>query len=160
MAHDGQDMTLNKTPVLADLLELTSAALPAVADVVARAKSSVRAMVEDQGRISGALIEANQTAAHGFAWLATYHESLQQMQKWAERLKEQGKFGETEQLIHQIAFGEYLWQIYGGIPMSQGEIMRLQDIGLTQDDMRALMQPAVMTLTQEGNTQAARMRLV
>ena len=160
MAHDGQDMTLNQNPVLADLLALTAAALPAVDDVVQRAKDAVRAVVEDQGRVSGKLIEANQTAAHGFAWLATYQQSLQQMQNWAERLQEQGKFGEVEQLIHQIAFGEYLWQIYGGIPMSQGEIIRLQDIGLTQEDMRALMLPTVMTLTQSGNTQAARMRLV
>ena len=160
MPHDGQDMTLNQNPVLADLLSLTAAALPAVDDIVARAKNSVRALVTDGERISGKLIEENQTAAHGLAWLATYQQALQQMQNWAVRLQEQGKFGEIEQLIHQIAFGEYLWQIYGGIPMSQGEIMRLQDIGLTQDDARALMQPAVMTLTQSGNTQAARMRLV
>jgi (2S)-methylsuccinyl-CoA dehydrogenase len=160
MPHDGQDMTLNQTPVLADLLALTRAALPAVDDIVVKAKASVRALVEADGRVSGKLIEANQTAAHGLAWLATYQQSLQQMQNWAERLQEQGKFGEVEQLIHQMAFGEYLWQIYGGIPMSQGEILRLQDIGLTQDDIRGLMAPAVMTLTQSGNTQAARMRLV
>ncbi|SFS20450.1 acyl-CoA dehydrogenase family protein [Yoonia litorea] len=160
MAHDGQDMTLNQNPVLADLLTLTAESLPAVEDILERAKASVRAIVEDGGRISGKLIEDNQTAAHGLAWLATYAQSLQQMQGWAERLQADGKFGEVEQLIHQIAFGEYLWQIYGGIPMSQGEIMRLQDIGLSQDDMRALMIPAVVTLTQNGNTQAARMRLV
>ncbi len=160
MAHDGQDMTLKQNPVLADLLALSAAAIPAVEDVLDRAKSAVRAVVTDGMRISGKLIEDNQTAAHGLAWLATYAQSLQQMQNWAERLQEAGKFGEVEQLIHQIAFGEYLWQIYGGIPMSQGEIMRLQDIGLSQDDMCALMQPAVMTLTQSGNTQAARMRLV
>jgi (2S)-methylsuccinyl-CoA dehydrogenase len=160
MPHDGQDMTLNQNPVLADLLSLTAAALPAVDDIVVRAKTSVRALVTDGDRVSGKLIEENQTAAHGLAWLATYQQSLQQMQNWAMRLQDQGKFGEVEQLIHQIAFGEYLWQIYGGIPMSQSEILRLQDIGLTQDDARALMQPAVMTLTQSGNTQAARMRLV
>ncbi|MEL7178680.1 MAG: acyl-CoA dehydrogenase family protein [Pseudomonadota bacterium] len=160
MAHDGQDMTLKQNPVLADLLALSAAAIPAVEDVLDRAKNAVRAVVTDGTRISGKLIEDNQTAAHGLAWLATYAQSLQQMQNWAERLQEAGKFGEVEQLIHQIAFGEYLWQIYGGIPMSQGEIMRLQDIGLSQDDMRALVQPAVMTLTQSGNTQAARMRLV
>ncbi|MBL4767227.1 MAG: acyl-CoA/acyl-ACP dehydrogenase, partial [Rhodobacteraceae bacterium] len=34
------------------------------------------------------------------------------------------------------------------------------DMGLTQDDMRGLMEPAVQTLTQGGNTQTARMRLV
>ena len=160
MPHDGQDMTLNQNPVLADLLSLTAAALPAVDDLVARAKTSVRTLVTEGDRVSGKLIEENQTAAHGLAWLATYQQSLQQMQNWATRLEDQGKFGEVEQLIHQIAFGEYLWQIYGGIPMSQGEILRLQDIGLTQDYARALMQPAVMTLTQTGNTQAARMRLV
>ncbi len=160
MAHDGQDMTLKQNPILADLLALTAETLPAVDGVLNRAKDAVRAAVEDGGRISGKLIEENQTAAHGLAWLATYAQSLQQMQHWAERLQADGKFGEVEQLIHQIAFGEYLWQIYGGIPMSQGEILRLQDIGLSQDDMRALMQPAVMTLTQSGNTQAARMRLV
>jgi (2S)-methylsuccinyl-CoA dehydrogenase len=160
MPHDGRDMTLNQNPVLADLLSLTAAALPAVDDAVARAKASVRALVTEDDRISGKLIEANQTAAHGLAWLATYQQALQQMQNWAMRLQKQGKFGEVEQLILQIAFGEYLWQIYGGIPMSQGEIMRLQDIGLTQDDARALMQPAVIALTQSGNTQAARMRLV
>jgi len=160
MAHDGQDMTLNQNPILADLLTLTASAIPAVDAIVTRAKDAVRAVVEDGGRISGKLIEEHQTAAHGLAWLATYAQSLQQMQNWAERLQADGKFGEVEQLIHQIAFGEYLWQIYGGIPMSQGEILRLQDIGLSQDDMRDLMQPAVMTLTQNGNTQAARMRLV
>jgi (2S)-methylsuccinyl-CoA dehydrogenase len=117
-------------------------------------------MVSENGRVSGRLIEENQTAAHGLSWLATYHQSLQQMQKWAEKLQAEGKFGEVEQLIHQIAFGEYLWQIYGGIQMNQGEVVRLQDMGLDQNDMRALMEPAIMTLTQGGNTQSARTRLV
>jgi (2S)-methylsuccinyl-CoA dehydrogenase len=106
------------------------------------------------------LVEAEQTAAHGLAWLATYVEALAQMQVWAEKLLADNKFGEVEQLIHQIAFGEYLWQIYGGIPMNQGEILRLQDIGLTQDQMRMMMEPSVQTLTQHANTQAARLRLV
>ncbi len=160
MAHDGQDMPLAPTALLPDLLSLTGAAIAPVEEVLSKAKEALRKVVTKEGRVSGGLIEANQTAAHGLAWLATYVESLRQMQAWAEKLQAEGKFGETEQLIHQIAFGEYLWQIYGGIPMNQGEILRLQDIGLTQEDMRALMEPAVMTLTQTGNTQAARTRLV
>jgi (2S)-methylsuccinyl-CoA dehydrogenase len=60
----------------------------------------------------------------------------------------------------QIGAGEYLWQIYGGIPMSQGEILRPQDMGLTQEDQRGLMTAEVMTLTGSGNTQGARTRLV
>ncbi len=159
MPHDGQDMTMQTTPVLADLLDLTAAALSAVQDVTARAKDAVRAMVLDGDRVSARLIEENQTAAHGLAWLATYAQALEQMQGWASKLDAAGRFGEVEQLIHQIAFGEYLWQIYGGIQMNQGEVVRLQDMGLSQDDMRALMAPAVMSLTQSGNTQAARTRL-
>lgn len=161
MAHDGQDMTIAQAPVvLDDLLEMTAAAVPPVEAILEKATASVRQLVSKDGRVSAGLIEAHQTAAHGLAWLATYAQSLRQMQKWAEALNADGKFGETEQLIHQIAFGEYLWQIYGGIQMNQGEILRLQDLGLTQDDMRGMMEPAIQTLTQGGNTQAARTRLV
>ncbi|NVL01058.1 acyl-CoA dehydrogenase family protein [Ruegeria pomeroyi] len=162
MAHDGQDpMTMTtQTVLLPDLLSLTGAALAPVDALFERARETVREMVSEGGRVSGALIDANQTAAHGLSWLATYQQSLRQMQRWAEALQAEGKFGEIEQLIHQIAFGEYLWQIYGGIQMNQGEVVRLQDLGLTQDDARGLMAPEVMTLCDKGNTQAARTRLV
>ena len=159
MAHDGS-APMNETPVLSDLLTLTGAALQPVEQVLAAARETVGKTVSHDGRVSGDLIETNQTAAHGLAWLATYAEALRQMHLWAERLETDGRFGELEQLILQIAFGEYLWQIYGGIAMSQGEIVRPQDMGLSQDDQRVLMTPAAMTLTQSGNTEAARMRLV
>ncbi len=149
-----------KPTLLSDLLALTNAALPPVEKLFQSARTAVAAMVSEEGRVSGQLIEQNQTAAHGLSWLATYHQSLVQMQKWAERLQADGKFGEVEQLIHQIAFGEYLSQIHGGIQMNQGEVVRLQDLGLGLDDLNTLMEPAVVTLTQTGNTQAARSRLV
>ncbi|MEP2531136.1 acyl-CoA dehydrogenase family protein [Shimia sp.] len=160
MAHDGQDLTMTHSVILPDLLALTGAAVAPVEAILDTAKQRVRETVSDNGKVSGKLIEENQTAAHGLSWLATYAQSLRQMQAWAERLKADGKFGEMEQLIHQIAFGEYLWQIYGGISMSQNEIVRLQDLGLGQEEMRGLMVPEVMSLCDQGNTQAARMRLV
>ncbi|MGB7244916.1 MAG: acyl-CoA dehydrogenase family protein [Sulfitobacter sp.] len=160
MAHDGQDMTGASGAVLDDLLGLTAAALAPVEAVLSLATTRVKERVSEGGRVSGQLVETHQTAAHGLAWLATYAQALRQMQKWADGLQAQGKFGELEQLIHQIAFGEYLWQIYGGIQMNQGEMVRLQDLGLGQSDMRSLMEPAIQTLTQHGNTQAARTRLV
>lgn len=160
MAHDGQDLSMTTHILLPDLLTLTSASLAPLAQVVADAKDSVREQVSADGRVSGKLIEQHQTAAHGLAWFATYEQCLIQMQKWAERLEAEGKFGEMEQLIHQIAFGEYLWQIYGGIQMNQGEVIRLQDLGLSQDAQRTLVTSEVMTLCQSGNSQAARTRLV
>lgn len=153
-------LQIETSVILSDLLALTSAAVPLAENLLDKAKTHLRAELSEGGRISASLIEQNQTAAHGLAWLATYVESLRQMQGWAERLDAEGKFGEVEQLILQITFGEYLWQLYGGLPMSQGEILRLQDIGLSQEDQSALMDGAVMTLTQKGNTQAARTRLV
>ena len=154
-------LELLMTPILlSDLLALTNAALPPVDHLFQSARTSVAAMVSEDGRISGRLIEQNQTAAHGLSWLATYQQSLVQMQKWAERLQADGNFGEVEQLIHQIAFGEYLSQIHGGIQMNQGEVVRLQDMGLSLDQQNAMMEPAVIALTQNGNTQAARSRLV
>ena len=160
MAHDGQDNPVASSATLPGLLSLTSDAIPAIEGFLDLATTRVRDLVTEDGKVSGALLEANQTAAHGLAWLATYVEALRQMQGWAERLEGEGRFGETEALIHQIAFGEYLWQIYGGLPMNQGELVRPQDLGLTQDDQRAMMAPSVMTLTQHGNSQAARTRLV
>ncbi|MDU8943910.1 acyl-CoA dehydrogenase family protein [Ovoidimarina sediminis] len=159
MAHDGQDIVKETQVILPDLLALTKGGVTAAEALLSRATAHVRARLEVDGKVTGAAIEADQTAAHGLAWVATYVEALRQMHGWAEGLEAAGKFGETEQLILQIAFGEYLWQLYGGLPMSQGEILRLQDLGLSQDDQRILMAHEVMTLTQSGNTQAARSRL-
>ena len=159
MPRDAQPIAETQV-ILDDLLALGAAALSPVEGLLDTARMRVAALVTVDGRISGPAIEENKTAAHGLAWLATYVESLRQMQAWAERLSEQGKFGEVEQLIHQIAFGEYLAQITGGIQMNQAEILRPQDLGLSPEDLRALSAPEVVILTQSGNTQAARLRLV
>lgn len=162
MPHDGQDMprAMTENAVLTDLVTLTAAAVAPTETVLNTAIERLRAIVTVDGRVSGGKVEANQHAAHGLAWLATYVESLRQMNKWAARLSEDGKFGEIEQLLLQIAFGEYLAQIRGGIMMSQNEIVRLSDIGLDATDQAALDTPEINTLIASGNTQAARGRLI
>jgi (2S)-methylsuccinyl-CoA dehydrogenase len=146
--------------VLPDLLDVSSKSLVKLEELFNVAVETVRAKVETNGRVSSKLIEENQTSAHGLAWLATYVEALRQMQKWALLLDADGAFSETEKLIHQIAFGEYLWQVRGGISMSQTEILRLQDIGVSSNAQKAFVSKDVDLLMQQGNTQAARMRLV
>lgn len=140
-----------------DLLELCQKAVPAVEDVLASARDLVGLKVTIDGRVSGKAVEQEQFASHGLSWLATYVESLRQMSAWAQRLQADDRLGEMENLILQIGFGEYLSQIRGGIPMSQGEIVRLHDLGV--DDLSALDNPAVVTLSN-GNTDGARKRLV
>jgi len=160
MPHDGQDIASGPQPVLTDLLGLTGAACAGVERLLAVATAGLRDRVARGGRVQGGLLETHQTAAHGLAWLATYACCLQQMQGWAERLAADGRFGPVEQLLHQIGFGEYLAQIAGGIPMSQGEIVRLSDLGLTARDATPLDLPAIRSLIRDGNTQDARMQLV
>ncbi len=159
MAHDGQDLQM-KPIVLPDLLSLTAATLPALDQLLETARSAVRELVTADGRVSGALVEQHQTAAHGLSWLATYVYSLRQMQNWATRMQGEGKFNEMEQLIHQIAFGEYLAQIRGGIQMNQGEIIRLQDLGLDGSAEEMLETAEIKSLSRDGNSNAARGRLV
>ncbi|MFT5638469.1 MAG: (2S)-methylsuccinyl-CoA dehydrogenase [Paracoccaceae bacterium] len=148
-----------QAPILTNLLSLCAKALPAIDELLIQAREALRAKVEVDGRISSKAVEAEQFAAHSFSWVATYVEALRQMHRWAATLKTNEQLGEMEQLILQIAFGEYLWQLYGGIPMSQGEIARLQDLGLSQSQQSVMMNDAVQTLTQQGNTEAARARL-
>ncbi len=114
-----------------NILTLTGEALPPVEAVFDAAKSSVREMVVEGERVSGAKLEEHQAAAHALSWLATYTESLRQMNAWASRLNEAGQLGEMETLLLQIAFGEYLAQIKGGMMMSQNEMARLSDMGGT-----------------------------
>ena len=159
MAHDGQDLQMKPT-VLPELLTLTAATIAPLDQLLDAAKSAVRELVTAEGRVSGALVEQHQTAAHGLSWLATYVYSLRQMQNWAARMDGEGKFNEMEQLIHQIAFGEYLAQIRGGIQMNQTEIIRLQDLGLDVGAEEALNTVEVMSLVRDGNSNAARSRLV
>jgi (2S)-methylsuccinyl-CoA dehydrogenase len=160
MPHDGQPAPQPAPALIDDLATLTRAAVAPAGALLATATARVRALVAADGRVSAAALERHQAAAHGLAWLATYVESLRQMQGWADRLEAAGTLGEMERLILQIAFGEYLSQITGGIPMSQTELLRPRDIGLTPEDMGALDTPAVRRLCAEGNTDAARMRLV
>ncbi|MGP3722420.1 acyl-CoA dehydrogenase family protein [Cereibacter sphaeroides] len=154
MPKDGSTMT--GQPLLADLLTLASDALPEVEALFETARSALKERVTTDGKVSSKALEEEQFAAHALSWLATYVESLRQMRAWAGRLETEGRFGEMEALILQIAFGEYLAQIRGGIPMSQTETARVQDIGIE------LGHPgeAVRRLIQAGNTPAARARLV
>jgi (2S)-methylsuccinyl-CoA dehydrogenase len=146
--------------VMPDLLAITQQALESLDALFEAAKGTVKSLVSKDGRVSSGLMEQHQAAAHGLSWLATYHESMRQMQNWATKLSDAGEFGEAEQLLHQIACGEYHAQIVGGIPMSQSEIVRLSDIKIPAAAQQDYQNAAVMNLIANGNTQAARTRLV
>ncbi|MEO1919332.1 MAG: acyl-CoA dehydrogenase, partial [Paracoccaceae bacterium] len=143
--------------IFPDLLELCQKVIPTLGSVLESARLGIAAKVMVGGRVSGKAVEENQFAAHGLSWFATYVESLRQLSGWAENLNYKGQFGEMEQLILQIAFGEYLCQLEGGISMSQGEVVRAHDLGIEGNS--AFTDANVVALSK-GNTDVARKRLV
>jgi (2S)-methylsuccinyl-CoA dehydrogenase len=152
--------TTRESPVLLDLARLLTEAHGAVESLYGQAKARIRALVTAERKLSAHLIEREQHAVHGLAWLATYEAVLRELLAYANRLTERQKFGEMEQLLVQIAAGEYLAQVAGGIPMNQAEFARLSELGLTRTDLAVLDRPPVQALLTQGNSASARARLV
>jgi len=148
-----------KEILLPDLFGLCRQAADAADSVTSAARRHLAETCAPGGKVSGEALDAHQFAAHGLAWLATYSAGLAQMLGWAERLKAEGGLGELEQLMLQAAFGEYLSQIRGGIAISQGEVVRPADLGLTADDLEPLEGAACRMLVAGGNTAAVRSRI-
>jgi (2S)-methylsuccinyl-CoA dehydrogenase len=135
-------------------------AVAAVEALFDDARRAVANRVTIEGRPVSRIFDREQRATHGLAWLATYVEAIRQLEAYALRLAAAGNFGEIEELLVRIGAGEYLAQVIGGIPMSQGEIVRLSDLGLSPAAVAARVTPAVEHLIATGNTAARRARLV
>src|SRR5690348_14457080 len=91
-------------------------------------RRAVAARVAPGGKVDRKLIDVEQRATHGLAWVLTYVETLKETANWADRIDAEGRFGEIEQLLTQILFGEYLSQLIGGLPMTQLELVRPFDM--------------------------------
>jgi (2S)-methylsuccinyl-CoA dehydrogenase len=142
------------------IVELARAATGALDALLADAVRKVREKVVVEGRVVGKILDREQRAAHGLAWLATYVESVRQLTAYAERMTAKGAFGELEEHLVRIGIGECLCQIAGGIPMSQGEIVRPGDFGLSASQVAARFSPMVETLIDTGNTPERRARVI
>ncbi len=150
------------TPVTAghDLVTLARGATAAMEALLADATAKVRERVTVEGRIVTGSFDREQRATHGLAWLATYVEAVRQLSGYAARMQAARKLTEIEDLIVRIGLGEYLAQILGGIPISQGEILRLSDLGLGAQAVAARVTPDIDMLIASGNTALRRARLV
>jgi (2S)-methylsuccinyl-CoA dehydrogenase len=141
------------------LVALAREATHAVDALLADATAAVRKRVTVDNHMVDELLDREQRATHGLAWLATYVESVRQLAAYAERIHAGGGLGETEELLVEIGIGEYLAQIQGGIPMSQGEIVRPVDIGLAGEAVAGRLAGPVRELNASGNVER-RARLV
>lgn len=142
-----------------DLVAIASQATVALDAVLADAISAVRARIA-AGGAGARLIDREQRAVHGLAWLATYVEAVRQLAAYTERGIAAGRFGEIEDLVVRIGLGEYVAQVAGGIPMSQTEFVRPADLGLDTADVLRRLGPTLDALAATGNTPENRARLV
>jgi (2S)-methylsuccinyl-CoA dehydrogenase len=143
-----------------DLLGLLQEARCAADALLADATYKVRERVTVAGKLDADAIEREQRATHGLAWLATYVEAIRQLSAYTERMSEQGRFGEIEELLVRIGAGEFLAQMAGGILMSQGELVRPTDLGIDAKAVAARFAGAADELIATGNTVENRARLI
>ena len=150
------------TPMTSDLSTFSQLASAAIDALLADAVRAVRERVIVEGLVAGKLLDREQRAAHGLSWLATYAEAIRQLAAYTRRMSERDSegLGEIGENLVRIGLGEYLAQIMGGIPMSQGEILRPADLGLSLSQIAARMVPAVTALIEDGNTPERRARVV
>ncbi len=145
-----------RDPILPHLLARCEDAAFAAEGLLVAAKTAVAGLVSENGKPKAALMEREQRAVHALAWYATYVEALRQMVRWGRELDREKRFGEIEKLILQAAFGEYLAQLAGGIAMSQNEIARPYNLGLSNDDIAGFWTEAVDELVQAGTRREVR----
>lgn len=143
-----------------ELIELAHEAAAAADALLADAVARVRERVFVEGHSVVRLFDREQRATHGLAWFATYVEAIRQLAAYAERMVRGGTLGEIEEHLVRIALGEYLAQMAGGIPMSQAELVRPSDLGLSPAQVAARINPVVEGLIASGNTAERRARLI
>lgn len=79
-------------------------------------------------RLESCSVDAEQRAAHGFAWVATSVAALEAVDAWLA--SHDGGTG-LDRDVATLIFAETLGQLVGGLPMSQNELLRPADLGLT-----------------------------
>jgi (2S)-methylsuccinyl-CoA dehydrogenase len=142
-----------------ELIPLIESAAEAAATLRDRALEAVAGKVASGGKIDSAKLEREERAAHGLAWVATYVEAIRQIADYARRMESEGRFGEMERLLAQIGASEYLGQLFGGVMMSQGEIVRIHELGLSKDQHVAILTEPVVQLIK-GTTPETRARAI
>jgi (2S)-methylsuccinyl-CoA dehydrogenase len=153
-------MPPSSRPAGHDFIEQARAAVVAIEALLQDATAKLRERIIVEGHVVTRLLDREQRAAHGLAWLATYVEAVRQLAAYAERMAAAGRFGAIEEAVTRIGLGEYLAQISGGIPMSQGEFVRPADLGLSATQVATRLGGPVEVLIADGNTAERRARLM
>lgn len=117
---------------MTDTIARASDALDALHAYGDAARTALAARVAPAGKADPALLDAQQRAAHGCAWVATTIAALDALVGWARAAQGRGQYGPAEALVLELAFGEYGAQLLGGLPISANEFVRPAQMGLVE----------------------------
>ena len=147
------------------VLDLCGRALDAAERLFAESRLSVARLVTRDGRPVPALLDQHQFAVHGFAWQATYCEALRQFLLWGRALRDEGRLTPIEAAMLRLGFAEYLGQLGAGLPMSQAEMVRPGDLGVSRDivtefladqALACLAEPLALNAARQSLAEASR----
>ena len=142
-----------------ELLQQAGAALSAAKEFAALVRDEVRSRVVVDGRTKSDLINREQRAVHGYAWIETTVTALRSVLDWAVNLNDRGAFKAADALAINIAFGEYLSQLASGIPMAQNEFIRPADVSLSDEALAFSNHSDVAYFIRTGNSADKRAQL-
>lgn len=142
------------------LTQQLQAAAAAARAFLAETRRVVTEHCTEGGKPQAALMQAHQRALHGLAWVATTVEAIASAASWGERLAAQGRLHQGEELVLTLGVGEYLAQLTSGIPMSQTEIFRPGELGLTGAAATLAAEPAVAALMARSAAPDTRRALI
>lgn len=107
------------------------------------------------GGLSGETADREQRLLHGLAWIATATEAIVQI-----AATHSPGMAPVDELILKVGIGEYLHQLTSGIPISQSEIIRPDELGLGEEAAICRRDPSVANLLTHGNTARTRAALI
>jgi len=141
---------------MSEWIDLARASISAARDYAEAVRAAVLQQVAPAGTPEPGLLEREQHAVHGFAWIAATLAALEATSDWAMRSAAAGRFGAAEELMLRIGFGEYLAQIASGLPMSASEVVRPSAFGTAAEAQILAAHPAAARFLADGNTAATR----
>ena len=112
---------------------------------------------ENGASIKEKFSDNNQHYFHGFAWYATYFKAIETTYYWIKDLAEKNILTDYEIEIAKVGIGDFCLQIIHGIPMSQNETIRPNEILI--DDKLIQEFQKVSKVFINGNLSASKQKL-
>ena len=156
--HQKKDLKL-LTKNMSELINKCQKALITVDRYYDASLQQIRSSLLIDGKLSRDNLDLEQHSAHGLSWIAAYRATLKETVNWAIELENSNSFTEVEKLMLEITFSEYCAQIKSGIPMSQLEYVRPQDMGLKNGLFTESGTEEFNDLILNGNSNKSRLAL-